>query len=61
MSEYGGCINKARQAIAQARNEKIKKALLDGFPSYTIKKRFRMSENSWNKAVNHQIDWAEKR
>jgi hypothetical protein len=61
MSEYGGCINKARQAIAQARNEKIKEALLDGFPSYTIKKRFRMSENSWNKAVNHQIDWAEKR
>lgn len=49
-------IDIARRKIVEERNRMIKDAVLDGFPEYTIKKRFKMNYNSWQKAMSH-IEW----
>jgi hypothetical protein len=44
-------IMKAREHVVQLRNKAIKEALNEGFDSYTIKKRFKMSDSAWIKAI----------
>lgn len=52
-------IDIARHAIVRERNRQIKEAILEGFPEYTIQKRFKMNYNSWQKALSH-IDWKKR-